>query len=75
MTEFNPVKYGFELNEVNREWSYETDEFLLTFSVDLNNFLEIYDTGGTVLSTGKILANNQSLALLLKAFAINRPKT
>lgn len=74
MTEFNPAKYGFEQNEVNKEWSYENDDFLLTFSVD-GDFLEIYDTGGTVLSKGKIPANNQSLALMLKAFAINRPKT
>jgi hypothetical protein len=73
MTEFNPPKYGFELNEVNKEWSYETDEFLLTFSVD-GDFLEIYDTGGTILSRGKIPANNQSLALMLKAFAVKREK-
>lgn len=79
MTEFNPEKYGFykgtpEHENARPEYIYENDDFVLTFYVN-DGFLTILDTDDTIISDGKIPANNQSLALMLKAFAIQRPKS
>lgn len=80
MTDFNPEKYGFfpsaakESEKAPKEYIYETDDFVLTFYVT-DKFLTILDTDDAVISEGKVPATNQSLALLLKAFAIQRPKT
>lgn len=73
MTEFNPEKYGFTPYKEGGVdiYSYETADFRLEFSVH-DGFLTIYDTDTETISEGKIVANNQSLALLLKAFAIKR---
>lgn len=73
MTEFNPEKYGFHSYKEGGVdiYGYDTPDFRLEFSVH-DGFLSIYDTDGETISEGKVIANNQSLALLLKAFAIKR---
>jgi hypothetical protein len=73
MTEFNPEKYGFKKLQHIDVYEYETPDFMLSFSVN-GDFLKVYDTCGAAISDGKIPANNQSLALMLKAFAVKREK-
>lgn len=78
MTDFNPQKYGFKNTAGEDPYGvhvYETSDFRLSFKTLNDGFLILYDTSGDIISMGKIPATNQSLALLLKAFAIQRPKT